>query len=210
MRIVCISDTHTHHRDIKNLPAGDVLVHAGDISYTGKFKEIYQFNEWIGTLDYKNKIVIAGNHELGFDKRHPTENAGILNNCTYLQDSAVTINKVKFYGAPWTPRFCDWAFNVDRDEIWKYWYRIHKDTDVLVTHGPPWGIEDYVEFSNEHVGCQALKDRMDLLSNLKVHIFGHVHSQYGKYIDDMGRIYVNAAVCDEEYKVTREPIVVDL
>ncbi len=34
MKVVCISDTHNQHKDI-SVPAGDVLIHAGDGTGTG-------------------------------------------------------------------------------------------------------------------------------------------------------------------------------
>ena len=41
MRIVAISDTHTHHMDVV-VPNGDVLVHAGDFTYKGRREEIVE------------------------------------------------------------------------------------------------------------------------------------------------------------------------
>jgi 3',5'-cyclic AMP phosphodiesterase CpdA len=62
-RIVCISDTHSRYHFA--LPAGDILVHAGDFSMTGEQTEIEKFIEWLKSLkQYRLKIVIAGNHDL--------------------------------------------------------------------------------------------------------------------------------------------------
>ena len=46
---------------------GDILLHCGDFTDLGKEEEVEDFNNWIGELPYKHKIVIAGNHELSFD-----------------------------------------------------------------------------------------------------------------------------------------------
>ena len=43
MKLVCISDTHNLHHDLK-IPDGDVLVHAGDITVHGKFENFAKFN----------------------------------------------------------------------------------------------------------------------------------------------------------------------
>ena len=67
LRFVCLSDTHSKHLQIKDLPKGDVLLHSGDFSYGGEADEIESFSKWLGRLDFKYKVVIAGNHELTFD-----------------------------------------------------------------------------------------------------------------------------------------------
>lgn len=74
IRIVCMSDTHALTRHIKfDIPDGDIFIHAGDFSACGKQSEIQEFNEWLGELPHKHKLVIAGNHELSFDHKfvHP-------------------------------------------------------------------------------------------------------------------------------------------
>lgn len=68
-RVVCMSDTHSLTSHIKfSVPDGDIFIHAGDFTKCGKLEEVIEFNQWIGTLPHKHKIVIAGNHELSFDE----------------------------------------------------------------------------------------------------------------------------------------------
>lgn len=77
----------------------------------------------LGGLPYEFKVVIAGNHELTFDKdfmaelvkqdyyRFPSVSKlkpedfdnvqSLLTNCVYLQDSDVTIKGFRIYGTPW-------------------------------------------------------------------------------------------------------------
>lgn len=74
IRIVCMSDTHSLTNHIKfPITPGDIFVHAGDFSKCGKKEEVIEFNNWLAHLPHKHKIVIAGNHELSFDKTftHP-------------------------------------------------------------------------------------------------------------------------------------------
>ena len=66
VRFVFVSDTHTYHKSLK-LPKGDVLIHTGDFTMLGRLEEIKSFADWLGTLDFKHKIVISGNHEVTFD-----------------------------------------------------------------------------------------------------------------------------------------------
>ncbi|MFN8672405.1 MAG: metallophosphatase domain-containing protein [Candidatus Sericytochromatia bacterium] len=150
-KIVCISDTHVQHRSL-NLPEGDILIHAGDISRVGKLNEIIEFNSWLGTLNYKHKIIIAGNHDFIFENDYNLSKS-LITNAIYLEDSGVEIEEIKFWGSPVSPRFYDWAFNRDRGEdINKHWAKIPKNIDVLITHGPPYGILDKT-VSSENVGC---------------------------------------------------------
>ena len=58
LRFVAISDTHNHHADLQ-IPDGDVLLHAGDLTYGGSLEEVESFNAWLGTLPHKHKIVVA-------------------------------------------------------------------------------------------------------------------------------------------------------
>jgi len=89
VRVVCVSDTHGRHADIK-VPNGDILIHAGDFTHFGKKKDIIAFNEWLGTLPHKHKIVVNGNHEKNAEWKK--DSAKLLSNCSFfLKDSMVTL-----------------------------------------------------------------------------------------------------------------------
>lgn len=62
LRLVLISDTHMQHRNLV-MPEGDVLIHAGDLTNKGRVKDIKEFDDWLGELEYKHKIVVFGNHD---------------------------------------------------------------------------------------------------------------------------------------------------
>lgn len=67
VRIVCISDTH--NQTPARLPPGDVLIHAGDLTNSGTYKELSRAAEWLRNLKgYEYKIVLPGNHDLGLDR----------------------------------------------------------------------------------------------------------------------------------------------
>ena len=57
----------------------------------------------------------------------------------YLEDDTVELFGVKFYGSPYQPEFCQWAFNKPRGkQLKEEWDKIpSKGIDVLITHGPP-------------------------------------------------------------------------
>lgn len=105
VRIVCISDTHEKFSQVLDkIPDGDILVHCGDFTNNGSVKEVEEFDQLIGGLPHKVKILIAGNHELGFDD---TENEdlrydhdkgkgtkkgyNLLKNVVYLHDKQIEV-----------------------------------------------------------------------------------------------------------------------
>ncbi|KAK8079229.1 hypothetical protein PG994_003036 [Apiospora phragmitis] len=63
-RIVCISDMH--NCTVK-VPAGDVLIHSGDLTNTGSYKELQKQVEWIARQPHEVKIVVVGNHDTTID-----------------------------------------------------------------------------------------------------------------------------------------------
>lgn len=212
MKIVCISDTHTMH-DRVSLPEGDVLVHAGDSCGQGSFAELRRFAEWLRELPHEHKVVVAGNHDWSFVRqpeaaRLLVESRGVR----YLQDSGTTINGVVFWGSPWQPEFCGWAFNLPRGKkLASRWRRIPSTTDVLITHGPPAGIRDYIApplEESDHLGCADLRKRVSRIRP-QVHIFGHIHGGYGTETVN-GTQFVNAAICNEGYWPGNAPIVVNV
>lgn len=208
-RIVFISDTHQLHDNLV-LPKGDIIVHAGDVGSRGSIPEMIDFLEWFSKLPYAHKIFIAGNHDFAFE-RYPDDMANFLQRfpgVTYLQDSSVTVDGIKFYGSPWQPEFYNWAFNLPRGErLAEKWAMIPDDTDVLITHGPPATILDYTEYDKINVGCVDLLKRVNEVKP-KIHVFGHIHEGYG-YRDIDGIMFINASICTLRYKPTNPPVVVD-
>ena len=201
--IVAMSDSHGFH-DAKDIPEADILVHAGDITSLGKIAEVEKFNEVLGDLPHPVKIVIAGNHDFCFE-RDPEACAAILTNGIYLQDQVIEIQGIRFYGTPWQPWFYDWAFNLQRGpEIREKWDLIPQDTDVLITHGPPFGHCDKI-LSGERVGCQDLLEVVEWIKP-KAHIFGHIHEGYGITRNEH-TAFINASICDVSYQPQNKPIV---
>lgn len=198
-RFVAISDTHGFYHRI-DVPDGDILIHAGDITGQGTYEDLEDFNEWLGSLPHKHKIIVAGNHDWCFewDKERCRK---ILTNAIYLQDEAIEIEGFKIYGSPWQPEFFQWAFNLKRGaELREKWDLIPNDVDVLVTHGPPWGILDEVANSQmlRNVGCQDLGDAVDRVKP-KVHVFGHIHEGYGTQ-QEPETLFVNASINTARYR----------
>lgn len=221
MKITFISDTHSKHNQVtSSLPGGDVLIHAGDISNRGYRTEIQDFIKWFSTIEnYTHKIFIAGNHDFGCqDEVLAVQELLRLNpGSEYLYDDIFLIGNesddyddmVKVWGSPWQPEFYNWAFNLPRQgaELKTVWNMIPSDVDILVTHGPPHGHLDYVDYAKQNVGCELLRDRIDLIKP-KIHVFGHIHSSYGYKFDGTTHFF-NAAVLDERYNFTQKPLTVE-
>ncbi len=63
VRFVCISDTHSRTDKLhESIPAGDILLHAGDFTAAGSLSEVKLFNDFLGSIKnrFKHIIVIAG------------------------------------------------------------------------------------------------------------------------------------------------------
>jgi len=220
MKIVFLSDTHNKEVPV---PAADVLVHCGDMTMAGTVGEISAFNAWMMKLPHKRKVVIPGNHDWLFERRKDYAKSLLSPDITYLEDSGTEIDGVKFWGTPWTNNFGDWAF-MTRPEWQEAKFRqIPKDTDVLISHGPPKGVLDQCEKPNfewddgytprsktttEHAGSAQLRD---ILERRKPRIvaFGHIHEGYGEF-RHFGTHYINCSIMDGGYKPVNKPIVVEI
>lgn len=208
-RIVCLSDTHNRNEQII-VPDGDILIHAGDATIRGTIDEIVLFNEWFANLPHQYKIFVAGNHDWLFETNNRFARKLLDSSIHYLQDSSVKIENLKIYGSPWQPRFFDWAFNLNRGaELAEKWKLIPDDADILITHGPPFGILDEVprRYFVENTGCEDLRKRVETIRP-KLHVFGHIHCGYGA-TEKFGVKFINASNCDESYEPTNAPIVID-
>jgi predicted phosphohydrolase len=132
-----------------------------------------------------------------------------LTNCTYLEDSGIELYGIKFYGTPWQPRYCNWAFNLERgQEILEKWNKIPSDTDILITHTPPLGYCDLTATS-VRAGCVDLLTTIQKRVKPKYSIFGHIHESYG-VMSDGKTIFINASTCDINYLPNNPPIVFDM
>lgn len=231
MKLALASDIHGLWRKI-DWPKADVLCLAGDILHNYEYgrgcsvecaRQVIEIEDLIKYLKdkYAHLVLVAGNHDWAWYRHHSHEQA--VNACNmegvhYLQDSSVVIDGVKFYGSPWQPYFYDWAFNLPNPKVspamayaaaQAMCNNIDFDTNVLITHGPPYGVLD-ITYGGEHVGCPRLAERVLKNDNyLKLHVFGHIHFSAGiEKID--GKTFVNAAILGEDYLPAKNPTVVDI
>ncbi len=214
-----ISDTHTKHNKIE-IPECDLLIHSGDYTSMGYLREVEDFLKWFTALDQaKHKIYIEGNHDFN---KHTPYIAGLNNNLARgygvnepgtniynLLDSYVDIEGIQIYGTPWTPRFYNWAFMGEPGaDLAKKYNKIPHGTDILISHGPPYGFGDKTEMTVDHVGSQDLLNRI-LEVKPKLVVYGHIHDGFGMYsiTDDITGF--NVSVLDDHYNIVNEPVVIN-
>ncbi|WEW58031.1 hypothetical protein PRK78_003498 [Emydomyces testavorans] len=202
IKIVCISDTHNCQPE---LPEGDVLIHAGDLTENGSFEEIQSQLAWLSSQPHRHKIFVAGNHDVLLDEeflqRYPDRRYGETRTMKdldwggvqYLCDSTATLifsseteegntaavnsrtTALTIYGTPWTPQYGVSAFQYPRDKD-IFSNTLPANADIVVTHGPPRLHLDKRDF--HHAGCAYLSRELARVRPRLV-VFGHIHVSYG-------------------------------
>lgn len=224
MKLAIISDTHQREKAF-DIPDADVLVHCGDFTMLGELEYVKRFGDWFFSLPHSKKILCAGNHDKSFETMLPAaleafgfsgpndvpgstftaEKDGVI----YLEDDEVTIDGIRFFGTPWTPTFgSGWVFNADSEKQSAVSAAIPSGIDVLISHGPPYGILDRT-LEGDLTGSRALA--YDVRSRVvpRVHCFGHIHEAYG-HIEQNGIHYYNASLVDRMCRPANKPWVVEL
>jgi predicted phosphohydrolase len=203
LRLVLLSDTHELHREVE-VPDGDILIHAGDFTMFSKsMSAIADFNTWLGELPHRHKILIYGNHEF-FVEADPSRRS-MLTNALVLANEGTEIEGLRIWGSPVTPLYGG-AFGLSSAEDRRQLYaRIPEDTEILITHGPPFGILDSAPHSGLHSGCRELLYAV-MRVRPKLHVFGHVHSAHG-ILQTNQTTFVNAALLGADGDLDQSPIV---
>jgi Icc-related predicted phosphoesterase len=224
MRIVCVSDTHGIS-PLPEIPACDLLLFAGDVedahlhphdtsSQRRYLKRV--FAPWLAEAPARYKVGIAGNHDfLGL--RDPEALRDLP--WRYLEDETVEIEGLVIHGSPWTPPFFDWAFMLPEHELAAKWALVPADCDILLTHGPAYGLGDEVENGlgtdprDPHQGSHSLRAAVEAHPTLRLHVFGHIHEGFGQGSLERAGLpplaWVNAARVDGDYRPVNEPIMVE-
>lgn len=195
--ILHISDTHGAHRRLGKLPAADVVVHSGDFTMAGSEAEAVDFLNWFCDLPYPHKIFICGNHD---ECLYGATIDGLDSNVHYLCNSGAEIDGVKFYGVPMFMADCV----TERQN--RNYAAIPNDTDVLITHTPPYGILDFDDHIN--YGSKELLQRVMAVSP-RLHLFGHIHRRFGT-TDNSKTRFSNGAIMNVDYTDLRTPNLIEL
>lgn len=206
LKIVAISDVHERWHKLV-IPKCDLLISCGDYSFRGESRVVREFHEWLNKQDAKHIISVQGNHELWVEKNFEEAKLIAQNACPkihFIDEGLVEIEGLKIWGSAITPWFNNWAWNRKRSEIEQHWKEIPDNTNILITHGPPYSILDQTTyFTGEpkpgYLGCEELYKRINELKDLDLHFFGHIHSPGGQQVHRNGKSFYNTAICDEIY-----------
>lgn len=207
MKITMISDLHGHY---PYLPGGDLLIVAGDLTARDLESEVALFDYWLHEQKYAAKIVIAGNHDNVLHQKRLKLQFG-----TYLEDSGCSFNGFKIWGSPWTKTFpgmnphCK-AFTCDtEEELEEKFSLIPDDTDILISHGPPYGLLDKTT-KKKFVGSRSLFSLINKLKSPKLIVWGHIHEAYGHQWSKSGCQLINCSHVDENYEPVNEPMTIGI
>lgn len=206
MKIVCLSDTHRLHRTIEVALEGDLLIHCGDFTFFCEEPHVLKdFNDWLGELRFRNRVVIPGNHERCMFER--PELRRMISNAMLLVNEAVTVEGVRLWGSPVTCDDAAWGCTTAEERRAVY-DTIPEGTNIVISHGPPYGVRD-VEFRGGgiHRGCPELLAAIQRVAP-QVVIFGHVHAGRGA-VRIGPTTFINAAMMGWSGELENRPIAFD-
>lgn len=193
------SDTHNKHKELTVPDNIDIAICAGDMgTYKDPYMNLKDLNEgleWFESLDIDTKIYSPGNHDTALDYH-------LLHSSQYkwldiVIHETIEVDGIKIFCSPYTPEFFNWAYNKNDKQLKELWEDIPNNTDILVTHGPPYMILDKCQYGYR-AGCKSLAKKVKEIKP-KIHVFGHIHEDGGKMEKIDETYYYNAAVLDLDY-----------
>lgn len=189
VRFVCVSDTRGQHAQLRMPDDPDlVLLHCGNYTSTSLSTAASRraFNDWLGRLPYRAKIVVPGSR----DSPHS------LSQATHFLcgDSVVDVLGVKIFGVPHHPSSCFLmrdTFGAQREARRSIYESVDlAGVHVFATHAPPFGVRDF-ETGRGHMGCaeqlQALR---------RLHPRAHVHGR-SRMNRGVSRFWHSLDKCDQ-------------
>lgn len=233
MKTWIFSDSHRRHGFLNYPYDADLAVFCGDASiskdpYTNS-NEVLDFLEWFNSIPIKHKVFVPGNHdtsiEAGLIRQDNPDETGPFGDVRLLVHGAISIGNKRIFGSAYTPEFGhNWAYNVPRGELFKFWKDIPEGLDLLVTHGPPKGILDLTQYDTRtgangsnffQCGCAELLHTVRMKSP-RFHAFGHIHSEFNclnagtMKVQGMETTFMNASVTNLNYDHINDGMVIEL
>lgn len=216
------------HGHLPEIPTGNLLIITGDLTRNHGAEEFFDFFDWFIEQPYDKKVLIGGNHDtylpgcfsrkdiLGYGLG---ECLGIHEDCDfeYLENSGTEYKGLKIWGSPNSLLFdginprCT-AFATDEEGL-SMWYKdIPEDTDILITHTPPYSILDLCDHYRS-CGSRALLNRVRKVAPSH-HFFSHIHECGGK--SEIHRFpkgdtrFHNVSVMNERYEHVNKPLYLEI
>lgn len=213
MIVYATSDLHGH---LPVIPECDLLLIAGDIcpDYFGGQRFVGSrivtdkgeqrqrhwlnttFREWLDEIPAKDVVAIAGNHDYVIEHKFLMPKDLRWH---YLEDDEVTLHGLRIWGTPWVPNLPSWAFYQSDRGLQMRAEMIPTGLDILMTHGPPYGIADLVH--GMHVGDPQMGAELERIKP-KLVVCGHIHEGFGEYNFNGTKLF-NVACNDEYYSPCR-------
>ena len=206
MRVAAVADLHGNLPEVEPC---DLLVVAGDTLPLAQAAEQRAWAEtelvpWLERQQAAAVVAVAGNCDL-LARDDPTFVRSLP--WLYLENEAAAVAGLCVWGSPLALPFGRWPFMAPEEELAPQWATIPDDTELLVVHGPPYGLGDRI-YSGSHVGSTSLRERLESLPRLRAIVWGHIHEAHGR-----GRVgeveWVNAAIV-EDWRVEYAPEYLEL
>ena len=203
IRIAVISDTHERHYTIPEVPTSDVFIHGGDILMTSRYytdneciRKYKEFNSWLGTINAKHRVVIAGNHDRLLQEASKEQLQEWFTNCIVLNNTIIKLDGITIFGSPvshGTSNNKAFQGNEYHDDAIRVLQEYNEPIDILLVHGP--------------------NEKLLSISKPTTYIYGHLHNHFGirRRIDgDNPCLSINACNMNGDYNPNNVPIVVDI
>jgi Icc-related predicted phosphoesterase len=214
IKILATSDIHGVLPEVEPC---DLLLLGGDLCPEGSNSEQAAwldgpFRQWLKRQPAKEIVGIAGNHDLVFEEAPDLVPKDLP--WHYLQDESIQLFGKTIYGTPWQLRFIG-VFNGDEEELEKIYRKIPANLDILLSHGPPFGFGDELQFYIDqkpdpsrpltNVGAKSLLDTIYKIRP-KLSVVGHIHRSFGIYlVDDL--VIANVSLLSDLLERVNKPVV---
>jgi Icc-related predicted phosphoesterase len=176
-RIVAISDIHGVLPVDPAVPPCDILLIAGDVCPDANQAAWLDgpFREWLEYVPARHVVATFGNHDYVGQPGRPAVPVGLR--WELLIDRATTVEGLRIYGTPWTPRFYDWHWMLSGAALQANREQIPHDLDILISHGPPHSYRD-MTWSRNPAGCEYLTAAL-MTRKPRLTVCGHIHEDHG-------------------------------
>jgi Icc-related predicted phosphoesterase len=207
MKICAISDSHGCEIDI---PKCELLIIAGDISTLGDIDWFTdRYIPYLMTQEFNKCLLVFGNHDddIHMNKNWSKIEKTLPDKIKVLTNESYIYKGIRFYGSPHCRYISGFRNTMSESILKSIFSNIPLDTDIIITHSPPYGIGDVPQGESFHLGSSSLLDKVKVIEP-SYHIFGHIHT--GEKYTRIGKTkYLNVSIVDERYENVFKPTMIN-